>query len=81
MTRFWYTLNNLDPTMFLGSFPDELIIKCIWPFVLKSMPILTIFKVLCSLRAINKAWKTLINSSNYDWDSFIWVSLEIAFDE
>jgi hypothetical protein len=39
---------------------------------------LTKLKVLCNLRATNKAWKTLINSSNYDWDSFIWVSLEMA---
>ncbi len=65
-------------TMLLGSLPNELIIKCIWPLILKITPTLTKLKVLCNLRATNKAWKTLINSSNYDWDSFIWVSLEMA---
>jgi hypothetical protein len=62
------------------SFFDELIIKCIWPFILKITLILTEFIVLCNLCATNKAWKTLIDSSNYDWDNFIWVSLEIALD-
>ncbi len=68
-------------TMLLGSFPNELIIKCIWPLILKITPILTKLKVLCNLCAINKAWKTLINSNNYDWDSFIWVYLEMALDQ
>jgi hypothetical protein len=45
------------------------------------MPILTKLKVLCNLRVINKTWKTLINSSSYDWDNFIWVSLEMALDQ
>jgi hypothetical protein len=67
--------------MLSSSFLDELIIKCIWPFRLKVTPILTRFKVLCNLCAINKAWKTLIDSSNYDWDNSIWVSLEIALDQ
>jgi len=38
-------------------------------------------KILCNLCATNKAWKTLINSSNYDWDNSIWVSLEMVLDQ
>jgi hypothetical protein len=68
-------------TMLLGSLLDELIIKCIWPFILKITLILTRLKVLCNLRATNKAWKTLVDSSSYDWDNFICVSLEMVFDE
>jgi hypothetical protein len=68
-------------TIFSCSLPDELIIKCIWLFILKITPILTKLKVLCNLHVTNKAWKTLINGSNYDWDNFIWVSLEMALDQ
>jgi hypothetical protein len=68
-------------TMLPGSLPNELIIKCIWPFILKIMPILTKLKVLCNLHYTNKAWKTLINISSYDYNNFIWVSLEMAFDQ
>jgi hypothetical protein len=64
-----------------GSFSSELIIKCIWPFILKITLILTEFIILCNFCAINKAWKILIDGSSYDWDSFIWVSLEIALDQ
>ncbi len=68
-------------TTLSGSLLDELIIKCIWLLILKITPILTRLKVLCNLRAINKAWKILVNSSNYDWDSFIWISLEMDLDQ
>ncbi len=68
-------------TMLSSSLPNELIIKCIWPLIPKIMPILTKLKVLCNLRVTNKTWKTLINSSSYDWDNFIWVSLEMALDQ
>ncbi len=68
-------------TMLSNSLPNELIIKCIWPLILKITFILTKLKVLCNLHAINKAWKTLVDSSNYDWDSFIWVSLEMVLDQ
>jgi hypothetical protein len=68
-------------TMLSGSCPDELIIKCIWPLILKITLILTKLKILCNLHATNKAWKTLINNNNYDWDNFIWVYLEMALDQ
>jgi hypothetical protein len=68
-------------TMLSGSFLNELIIKCIWPFILKNTPILTRLKVLCNLRATSKAWKTLVDSNNYDCNSFIWVYLEMALDQ
>jgi hypothetical protein len=44
-------------------------------------PISTRLKVLCNLHAINKAWKTLLNTNSYDWDSFIWVYLEMVLDQ
>jgi hypothetical protein len=68
-------------TMLSGSLLHELIIKCIWLLILKITPILTRLKVLCNLHATNKAWKTLADSSSYDWDGFIWVSLEMALDQ
>jgi hypothetical protein len=68
-------------TMLLGSFHNEPIIKCIWLFILKITPILIRLKVLCNLHAINKDWKTLVDSSSYDWGNFIWVSLEMALDQ
>jgi hypothetical protein len=71
-TKIWWRPWVEMGTMLSSSFLDELIIKCIWPLILKITPILTRLKVLCNLRATNKAWKTLVDSSNYDWDSFIW---------
>ncbi len=68
-------------TMLSSSFPNELIIKCVWPLILKITHILTRLKVLCNLHVIKKAWKNLVNcSSNYS-DNFIWVSLEMALDQ
>jgi len=36
--------------------------------------------VFCNLRAINRAWKSLVDSSS-NWDYFIWVSLETTLDQ
>ncbi len=67
-------------TMLSSSLLDKLIIKCAWPQNYAYID-LTKFKVLCNFRVTNKAWKTFIDSSSYDWDNFIWVSLEMALDQ
>jgi hypothetical protein len=45
-----------------SSLPNELIIKCIWPFKIK--PLSPKLNVLCNLCITNRAWKSLIDSSS-----------------
>jgi len=63
-----------------GSLPNELIIKCIWPLIFKIKPLLPRFNVLCNLCTTNKVGKSLVDSS-FDWDCFIWVSLETTLNQ
>jgi hypothetical protein len=66
--------------MLLGSLPNELIIKCIWPLIFKIELLLPRLNVLCNLHATNRVGKSLVDSS-LDWDCFIWVSLETTLDQ
>jgi hypothetical protein len=64
----------------LGSLPNELMITCIWAFIFKINPLLPRLNVLCNFCAVNKVGKNLVDSS-FDWDCFIWVSLETTLDQ